>query len=75
LELQHINLVCPYGNITEIPAFGIGINADTLKIRDACVVNSTKFDNQECSSDLDLPVVLDYFNKTCVGKAECTLDM
>jgi hypothetical protein len=68
-------LECPYGNITEIPAKGIGINADTLKIRDACLVDSTKYKNEECSSDLNLPVILDYFNKTCVGKAECTLDL
>ena len=37
-----LNLECPYGNITKIlPEIGIGMNAFTLPIRDACVVNET----------------------------------
>lgn len=67
--------MCPYGNITEIPAYGIGVNDETLKIRDACVVNQTKFKNEECSSDLNLPSIFEYFNKTCVGKPHCTLNI
>ena len=71
---NYINLVCPYGNITEIhPDGGIGINPYTHPIRDACVVNETLFGNTLCSSGIDKHRVNNLFSNDCVGKHRCKI--
>ena len=59
-------------NITEN---GIGINSYTQKIRDACVVNSTLFGNDKCSSGIDYLRVETYFKKNCFGKQNCKIEI
>lgn len=43
---EFIELDCPYGKITEIPAGGLGINHFNQTRRDACLINNkTSSDN------------------------------
>jgi hypothetical protein len=51
---------CPYGKISRIIDNGIGLNSynqvkivDKVKQTTACIVNNTKFGNEECSNYMD----------------------
>ena len=70
-----VNLNCPYGKIANITENGIGINSYTQKIRDACVVNSTLFGNDKCSSGIDYLRVENYFKAKCFGKQKCKIEI
>jgi len=50
-----------------------GVNKYSNKIRDACQVNATAFDNSECS-DFDKNVFITWWDKNCKNKKNCVMN-
>ena len=52
-----------------------GVNKYTNKIRDACQVNETLFQNEKCSDFPYKESFLTWWDSNCKGKDSCKLDI
>ena len=69
-----LDLVCPYGFMSEIVPDGIGINRNGNLVRDGCISNPLFF-NKECSDFVDVDEVTAYFDTHCAGKEKCLIPL
>ena len=69
------HIECPYGRIGPLKIENFGVNKNTLRIRDACRVNETLYDNKECSDFLDKSTWINWWDTHCKDKKVCSFNL
>lgn len=75
-----MTLMCPHGTITRIlddhpKAVGINLEKQIKEFGAVCRVNEKSYQNSKCSSAVKLASIESLFEKQCVGKSECLINM
>ena len=78
--MGEVVMSCKYGTITKIvdDNKAIGINHAKLTDLTPCRVDTLKdgpFKNKECSDTIAIDKVIAHFEKVCVGKKDCDIDI